>query len=146
MSFQSKLGEIFWKLHFNSSREKVYEALTTDQGRARFWAESTSENNDEISFNILNYASYTGRVLHRKSPSEFSVEYFGTIVSFQLKEDACGGTDLILSATQVDESFRMEMVAGWVSVLMAMKAAVDHGVDLRNHDEQRTWSKGYVDN
>lgn len=48
--------------------------------------------------------------------------------------------------SKVDESIRMEMAAGWVSVLMAMKAAVDHGVDLRNHDESRTWGDGYADN
>ena len=38
------------------------------------------------------------------------------------------------------------MTAGWVSVLMAMKAALDYGVDLRNHDIERTWMKGYADN
>lgn len=37
------------------------------------------------------------------------------------------------------------MTAGWVSVLMAMKAAVDHGVDPRNHDEERPWVRGYAD-
>jgi hypothetical protein len=29
---------------------------------------------------------------------------------------------------------------------MAMKAAVDFGVDLRNHDESRAWNSGYADN
>jgi hypothetical protein len=29
---------------------------------------------------------------------------------------------------------------------MAMKAAVDHGVDLRNHDGSRAWRAGYADN
>jgi hypothetical protein len=31
-------------------------------------------------------------------------------------------------------------------VLLCMKAAVDHGVDLRNHDEKRSWWQGYADN
>lgn len=26
------------------------------------------------------------------------------------------------------------------------QAAVDYGVDLRNHDESRTWNDGYADN
>lgn len=65
---------------------------------------------------------------------------------FGLKSDGAGGTDLHLIATEVPESSRMEMVAGWVSVLMAMKAAVDHGVDLRNHDSSRAWEQGYADN
>jgi hypothetical protein len=40
----------------------------------------------------------------------------------------------------------MEMIAGWVSVLMAMKAAVDHNIDLRNHDKSRAWRSGFLDN
>jgi hypothetical protein len=33
-----------------------------------------------------------------------------------------------------------------VSVLLALKAAADFGVDLRNHDPARTWWQGYCDN
>jgi hypothetical protein len=32
------------------------------------------------------------------------------------------------------------------SVLLALKAAVDFGVELRNHDLNRTWDQGYGDN
>jgi hypothetical protein len=39
-----------------------------------------------------------------------------------------------------------EVSSGWVSVLMALKAAVDFGVDLRNHALNRTWDDGFVDN
>jgi hypothetical protein len=39
-----------------------------------------------------------------------------------------------------------EVTAGWVSVLMALKAAVDFGIDLRNHDPARAWAAGYADN
>jgi hypothetical protein len=39
-----------------------------------------------------------------------------------------------------------EVVAGWVSVLMALKAAVDYGIDLRNHDARYCWEEGYVEN
>jgi hypothetical protein len=67
-------------------------------------------------------------------------------VEFALEHDGSGGTDPSLVASQVDESMRVAMVAGWVSVLLAMKAAVDHGVDLRNHDGSRTWGDGYADN
>ena len=97
-------------------------------------------------FHILNYEPFSGRILNSQKPSLFALEYFGTNVQFLLKEDGGGGTDLSLLATHVDESIRWEMVAGWVSVLMAMKAAVDHGVDLRNHDASRSWSDGYADN
>jgi uncharacterized protein YndB with AHSA1/START domain len=146
MPFQTEQGTIRWKMHFVSSRAKVYAALATDEGRSRYWAESAPESNGVITFQILNYEPFVGRVLRRSELESFAIEYFGTIVEFILEDDGRGGTDLSLRATEVDESIRMEMVAGWVSVLMAMKAAVDHGLDLRNHDPSRSWGNGYADN
>jgi uncharacterized protein YndB with AHSA1/START domain len=146
MSFQTEQSVIRWKMHFISPKEKVFSALATNEGRARYWAESAPEINGQVTFHILGYEPFSGRILKRDAPSLFALEYFGTIIEFSLQDDDKGGTDLSLVATQVDEAIRMEMVAGWVSVLMAMKAAVDHGVDLRNHDESRTWSDGYADN
>ena len=146
MGFQGERGIIRWKMHFNSSPEKVYEALNTDQGRARYWAESAQEHDGVIEFRIFNYPAYKARILKRESSHIFSLEYFGTKVTFELVSDGNHGTDLSLLAEDVDESYRMEMVAGWVSVLMAMKAAVDFQVDLRNHDPMRAWGNGYADN
>ena len=146
MSFQSELGTIKWKMHFASSPAAVFAALTTDTGRARYWAELAPEVDGSITFHILNYEPFSGRVLRKKEHELFALEYFGTVVEFSLTGDGRGGTDLTLLASDVDESIRMEMVAGWVSVLMAMKAAVDHGVDLRNHDATRSWSDGFADN
>lgn len=65
---------------------------------------------------------------------------------FELEEDARGGTDLTLTETGVPARWREQNVAGWVSVLMALKAAVDFDVDLRNHDYRRTWDQGFADN
>lgn len=146
MSFQSEPGTIRWKAHFRSSPEMVFEALATDAGRARFWAEAAPEVDGVITFYILNYGPFSGRILLTLEPEIFKLEYYGTVVEFSLSGDGRGGTDLSLLATEVDESIRMEMVAGWVSVLMAMKAAVDYNIDLRNHDESRAWGTGFLDN
>lgn len=146
MSFQFEAGVIRWKVHFRSPPEKVFEVLATDAGRARYWAEAAPEVDGVITFHILNYEPFSGRILSRREPSLFKLEYFGTIVEFSLTGDGRNGTDLSLVATEVDESIRMEMIAGWVSVLMAMKATVDHDVDLRNHDKSRAWGNGYADN
>ena len=146
MSFQKDLGVIRWRLHFASPPSKVFDALSTDGGRARFWAESAPEVGGSITFHFLDYPPYTGRVLQREPPSVFAVDYFGATTTFTLVGDGAGGTDLELVATNVDEAMRAEVTAGWVSVLMAMKAAVDHGIDLRNHDLARTWQRGYADN
>lgn len=36
-------GPIRWKVHIPAPPEKVFEALTSDGGRASFWAESAVE-------------------------------------------------------------------------------------------------------
>jgi len=146
MNFQPESHAIKWKVHFASPQEKVFEALATDAGRASFWAESAPEENGQITFHFVDHAPVSGRVLDKTPPRSFAVEYFGSIVAFSLEADASGGTDLTLVSTRVPEDSRVEVISGWVSVLMAMKAAVDHGVDLRNHDPSRSWSNGYADN
>ena len=146
MSFQSEPAVIRWKMHFASAAAKVYAALATDSGRAAYWAESAPEVHGVVTFHFPNGESFAGRVLECEEPSRFTVEYFGTVVEFSLQSAGSGGTDLSLQATQVEDAIRWETVAGWVSVLMAMKAAVDHGVDLRNHDPSRPWSDGFADN
>lgn len=145
MTFQEKKGTIIWKLHFTSSPDKVYNMIVTDAGRAKYWAESAIESEGEIEFNIYNYPPFRGKILNKDFPV-FAVEYYGTRVTFRVKSDQKKGTDLELVAEDVSEEIRVEMTAGWVSVLMAMKAAVDFGVDLRNHDPKRSWVHGFADN
>ena len=146
MQFQPEPHTIRWKFHFTSPREKVFEALATDAGRAGFWAESAPEKNGQITFCFLDHPPVPARVLDKTPPSYFAIEYFGADVEFTLNDDGSGGTDLTLVSTRVPDADRVEIIAGWVSVLMAMKGAVDHGVDLRNHDESRSWGHGYADN
>lgn len=63
-----------------------------------------------------------------------------------LEEDDKGGTDLTLTDVGVPDPYHSEVIAGWVSVLMNLKAAVDFGVDLRTHDPERNWDNGYIEN
>jgi uncharacterized protein YndB with AHSA1/START domain len=107
MSFQTEKGVIRWKMHFRSPPEKVFDALATDTGRASYWAESAPELGGVITFHILNYEPFSGRVLSKKKPSLFKLEYFGTRVEFSLNSDNTGGTDLLLVATEVDEYLRI---------------------------------------
>jgi len=37
-----------WRLHLNNPPHQVYEMLTTDEGRARFWAEEVVERDGHI--------------------------------------------------------------------------------------------------
>lgn len=147
MNFQDRHSPIQWSLHLESEPAKVYRMLATDEGRAQFWAESAIEQEGRIHFLFPNGQSWQGEILAQRPPHLFRLVYFGgSIVSFALEKDGAGGTDLTLIDEGVPEEVRCEVVAGWVSVLMALKGAADFGVDLRNHDPQRTWEQGFVDN
>jgi len=147
MTFQPDPEQILWRLHLASSIERVFQALSTDRGRASFWAESAVERDGVIHFVFPNGVAWRARILESNPPYRYTVEYYGgSIATFALEEDGRGGTDLTLTDQGVSPADRAEVIAGWVSVLLALKAAVDFGVDLRAHDPQRSWDQGYVEN
>lgn len=91
--------------------------------------------------------TWSARVVAEEPPRRFGIEYLGgTRTTFVLEPDGAGGTDLTLTDEHVAPEHREDVFAGWVSVLLALKAAVEHGIDLRNHDADRTWDQGFVDN
>lgn len=135
-----------WRLHLRADPETVYQALATDRGREQYWAETSREQDDRIAFCFPDGQVHTATVTTRRPPHRFELEYFGSPSRFDLRADGAGGTDLELTVGQVPADDHLEVAGGWVSVLMALKAAVDHGVDLRNHDPNRHWGTGYVDN
>ncbi len=141
------MPEIRWRVHLASSPEAVYELLSTDEGRAQFWAEAAVERDGAIEFEFVNGMTWSGRVLAADPPRRYAVEYFGgSRAMFELEPDGDGGTDLTLVETCVPKEWERENRAGWVNVLLELKAAADYGIDLRNHDASRTWSQGYCDN
>jgi uncharacterized protein YndB with AHSA1/START domain len=143
----AEAGVIRWRLHLVSSPERVYAALATDAGRASFWAESAVEHDGALDFVFPNGLNWRGAILERDAPRHFSVRYFGnSLTTFDLAPDGSGGTDLTLTDRDVPTADLAETTAGWVSVLMTLKAAVDFDVDLRAHDPTRTWNQGYCDN
>jgi uncharacterized protein YndB with AHSA1/START domain len=147
MVFQSDTTTIRWRLHLKSSPQAVYQKLSTDEGRASFWAESAVEQDGMIHFVFPNQAEWNGKILENVPPERFQVEYYGgTIATFELNPDSSGGTDLTLTDQGIPGNDRSEVLAGWVSVLMALKASVDFGIDLRNHNPKWTWDEGYVEN
>ena len=147
MGFQDNPNVIQWRIHLKASPENVFGFLSTDEGRARFWAESVSEADGYIRFNFPDGQTWQGRILTVQPNRVFKVEYYGgSITTFELTPDSTGGTEVTLTDEGVEPVDRCEVIAGWVSVLLAMKAAVDYSVDVRNHDRQRTWNTGYADN
>ncbi len=147
MAFQAKADAIEWRLHLQAPPERVFAMLATAEGRSRFWAESADEVGSAISFRFPDGTQLTSAIIEHAPPNRFAVEYFGGAkVTFECSPDGSGGTDLRLTETGTSSADRPENIAGWVSVLLCLKAAVDHGIDLRNHDPQRTWAQGYVEN
>ncbi len=146
MPFQEDPDLIRWRLHLSSPPEAVYELIATNAGRARFWAETAEEEDGHILFRFPNGLEWRANIYEEKPPTHFSLNYFDSKTSFELLDDGAGGTDLTLIDRDVPAKYRAEVVAGWVSVLLALKAAIDFNIDLRNHDPDRTWDQGYCNN
>lgn len=139
--------DVRWRLHLRASPETVFDFLATDEGRAQFWAETAFEQDGVIDFNFPGDLRWKGKILECVPPSKYKVRYYGgTTTSFKLEPDGENGTDLLLTDEGVAKEDHCEVMAGWVSVLLALKAAIDFSADLRNHDPQRIWSQGYVGN
>lgn len=135
-------SRVTWNVHLRSSPVKVFEFLSTDEGRRRWWASLSHEINDELD---LGFGKF--RVLERIPGELFRFEYFGgTSAAFRLTPTEDGGTDLNLLETGIpDEDHFLHNYPGWVEVLLVLKAAVDFGVDLRNKSPERTWDHDFVD-
>ena len=135
---------IDWRVHFAASPEAVWKAWTTDSGRALFWAETSSAGGEGFDLSFLNGEALRVEIVEARPPELLVFRYFGgSTVTLDLASDGGGGCDLRLREEGAPEP--IENHAGWVSVLLACKAAVDFGVDLRSHDPGRSWDEGFVD-
>jgi hypothetical protein len=56
-------GSITWRLHLRVSPETVFDAIASDEGRARFWSESAARRGNAIEFVFPDGARHRGRVL-----------------------------------------------------------------------------------
>ena len=139
-------ADITWSVRIDGAIDRVYHFLATDEGRAQFWAESAVESDGKVTFKFPSGETYEGKIISDDPPERFVIDYFGSPVSFLLQEDESEGTILTMTHHDVDEDIRCETMAGWVSVLLALKAVINFSVDLRNHDPVYTWNEGYVGN
>ena len=141
------MPDVRLRVHVASAPEAVYELLATGEGRARFWAKSAAAEDGAVANELPDGTRWLGKIVEADAPRRLSVEYLGSsTASFTLEADDDGGTDLTLEETGVPPGWIGENRAGWVSVLLTLKAAADFGIGLRNHDASRSWSQGYCDN
>ncbi len=136
---------IEWKLSLKTSPEEVYAFINSDEGRANFWAESAVEKDLFINFQFINGWEYQSKILQRIPGKLFQIDYFNSEVTFNLTKNSHGGTDFHLVNKRVAQDQFLDVLPGWVSVLMNLKAALDFKLDLRNHNASKTWDHGYVD-
>lgn len=138
------MKDITWKVKLSQNPAAIYERLTTDQGRCSFWAERSHETLDGFELVFSNGQTTQVSVLETVAGQFFKVRYFEAPTSFSL-EPIGEGTILTLKAIVSDDDY-VETHAGWVSVLMALKAQVEGGIDLRNHARTYSWDQGFADN
>ena len=137
---------IEWRVHFSSSPEEVFKIWSEDEGRQRFWCETSRANATGFTLGFINGQSIDIGILEVLPPSRFVFRYFGgSQVTLSLAGDDKGGCDLLLIEEGVPAEEHLDNYAGWVSVLLACKAALDFGVDLRSHDPARSGDQCYVD-
>ena len=135
---------IEWRLHLRSSPADAFEAWTTDAGRERFWAEESRPSAQGFTLRFINGQSLDVAVIDSAPARSFVFRYFGgSTVALTFERDGSGGCDLHLVETDPED--HLANYAGWVSVLLAFKAALDFGVDLRAHDPERSWDRRYAD-
>jgi uncharacterized protein YndB with AHSA1/START domain len=139
-------GTLRWRLHLTEPPETVYRFLSTDVGRESFWAESAKEARGSIDWQFASGEAAPGRLGEHDEPRRFGVGYpDGSQLEFELESDGRNGTDLTLTRREVPEESVADALVHSVSLLMRLKAVVDHGVDLRSHDPDRTWERGFVE-
>ena len=137
---------IDWRVHFRSSPAAVWNAWTTDAGRESFWARKSRPLHEGFALEFINGDTLAIHVYEATEPSRLVFGYFGdSRVTVELAGDDDSGCDLRLVEKAVPPAEHLENYAGWVSVLLTCKAAVDFGIDLRSHDPRRTWNGRYVD-
>jgi hypothetical protein len=138
---------IVWRVHLRCSPEAAFASWTTDEGRERFWAERSEAGDRGFTLHFINGQSLDVEVIESVAPGRFEFRYFGgSTVTVELRPDGLGGCDVWLHEDGVSEAEHLENYAGWVSVLLSLKAALDFDVDLRGHDPGRSWDQRYVDN
>jgi len=121
-----------WKVHFKSAPSEVFRAISTPLGRSRFWAESAKETDGVIHFVLPGDRTDDAPIERAVRDRLYILRLDGHRVTFALAPDENRGTDLTLTHEGETDP------TTWVSLLLRLKAHVDFGADLRNHDPART--------
>jgi uncharacterized protein YndB with AHSA1/START domain len=146
MCLATTAGGLRWRVALPAPREDVWALLATDAGRERFWAETSQQSGKRVELRFADGTTTRLEVLASNAPTSIAVRYFDAKTTFELTSTSGGLTLLEVTADNVLPADTIDVAAGWVSVLLCLKAYVMAGLDLRNHDPRYAWSAGFVDN
>ena len=135
---------VTWRIHCASPPVRVFAALTTPEEHRRFWCERSTRTPEGYLLEFIDGTTSEVEILQRDDDGLFVVRYCGSRTEFRV-EAAGGGTDVTLVATEIPAGDWLDVYAGWLNVLLPLKAWIDFGVDLRNHDPSRTWQQRFAD-
>ena len=138
------LKTVSWRILCPADIEDVFDLLATDSGRCRFWCETSRTNGRNVIMTFPNGEESEVELISVERPSSIAMLYFGARTRFELSH-IDGGCVVKLEAEVPQIEFD-EVNAGWVSVLMNLKAAAGFGIDLRNHNARFCWANGFADN
>jgi uncharacterized protein YndB with AHSA1/START domain len=136
--------EIVWRLRLAAAPGRVHAAWLDPEQHARFWCERSERSPAGFRQEFADGTVGDCELVESAPPERIVFRYFGSRVRIELAARD-GGTDLTLTCDEVPAHDFLDMHAGWLNVLLPLKAWVDFGVDLRNHDPARTWRERYVD-
>jgi uncharacterized protein YndB with AHSA1/START domain len=135
---------MLWRLFLKSSRERVWKALVESEQHCKYWCEASKQTAQGFELRFINGQVASVSIVSADENRILAFEYFGSRVTITL-QPAAGGIELALVNEGVPAGEWPEVYAGWLNVLLPLKAWVDFGIDLRNHDPKRTWEQHYVD-
>jgi uncharacterized protein YndB with AHSA1/START domain len=135
---------IVWRLRLAAAPERVFDAWVNPADHMHYWCERSEPLPGGFRLHFIDGTIEDCTIEGTTAPSRIVYRYFGSRVDIRL-ELVDGGTDLTLTASDVPRDDWHDVYAGWLNVLLPLKAWVDFGIDLRNHDPRRTWRNRYVD-
>lgn len=135
---------VSWRVVCHANIKKVFDLIATDSGRTKFWCEQSTTSEDHIHMIFPGGETETARILKYDRPTSMEIIYFGAVTKFQITE-LRSGCVVHVEAIVRDADFD-ETNAGWVSVLMNLKAVSTYDIDLRNHKQDYSWARGFIDN
>lgn len=112
MTFQGDPKTIRWRLYPRSSPESVYMMLTTDDGRAAFWAESAVEETGFTHLRFINGVECRSRILESRPPRCFGLTTSTARWSSNWSPMGREVTDLTVENSGFPEEDRAEILAG----------------------------------